>query len=138
MPPLNSTWTSSTGLPNLITKLLHLNMVGYGYLVSDVIGGNGWNDQRPDKELFIRWMQATIFMPVIQFSYAPWDYDVETMAIANDMMKLRSIAWRNFTAAFVSNQPPINGPIWWVDPSDKTAQRINDGMTTNFVLIYRK
>ena len=39
-----------------------------------MIGGNGYGTV-PDKELFVRWMQANVFMPAMQFSYTPWDYD---------------------------------------------------------------
>ena len=44
---------------------------------SDMIGGNGYNTVLPEKELFVRWMQANVFMPAMQFSYTPWDYNEE-------------------------------------------------------------
>ncbi len=47
---------------------------GYPFVLPDMIGGNGYNG-RPGRELFIRWMQANVFMPAMQFSYVPWDYD---------------------------------------------------------------
>ena len=31
----------------------------------------------PPKELFVRWMQANVFMPAMQFSFVPWQYDQE-------------------------------------------------------------
>ena len=43
----------------------------------DMIGGNAYNTLIPDREIFVRWMQANVFMPAMQFSYAPWDYDAE-------------------------------------------------------------
>lgn len=43
----------------------------------DMIGGNGYNTILPDRELFVRWMQANVFMPAMQFSYTPWDYNDE-------------------------------------------------------------
>ncbi len=50
-----------------------------------MIGGNGYGpgvditaeSNMPSKELFVRWMQANVFMPTMQFSYVPWDYDQE-------------------------------------------------------------
>jgi len=40
-----------------------------------MIGGNGYYDSSPSKEMNIRWMQANVFMSVVQFSYTPWDFD---------------------------------------------------------------
>lgn len=78
-----------------ILLLLQLNMVGYPLVLPDMIGGNGYSenglappgstddddnddsfrDNRPSKEIFLRWLQANTFMPCLQFSYVPWDYD---------------------------------------------------------------
>jgi len=49
-------------------------------VLPDMIGGNGYNNLPPSKEMYIRWMQAAVFMPVIQFSYTPWDFDSEVIA----------------------------------------------------------
>jgi myogenesis-regulating glycosidase len=70
-------WTVNNGLPSLITTMLQMNMVGYPFVLPDMIGGNGYNDVTPDREIFIRWLQANTFMPSIQFSFVPWIYDEE-------------------------------------------------------------
>jgi len=75
-----SRWNYELGLPTLITSLIHLNMIGYPFVLPDMIGGNGYNNMPPPKEMYIRWIQAAIFMPVIQFSYTPWDFDSEVIA----------------------------------------------------------
>lgn len=67
-------WTVNNGLPSLITTMLQMNMVGYPFVLPDMIGGNGYNNVKPDREIFIRWLQANVFMPSIQFSFVPWDY----------------------------------------------------------------
>lgn len=54
-----------------------MNLVGYGLVLPDMIGGNGYDNTKPDKEIFLRWLQANTFMPSLQFSYVPWDYDAE-------------------------------------------------------------
>lgn len=41
-----------------------------------MIGGNGYGNL-PGRELFIRWLQANVFMPSMQFSFVPWLYDAE-------------------------------------------------------------
>jgi alpha-glucosidase len=77
----SSIWDYNNGLKSLIPTLLNLNMVGYSTIMPDMIAGNGYGNL-PDKELFIRWLQACIFMPVLQFSYAPWDYDDEVSKLS--------------------------------------------------------
>jgi alpha-glucosidase (family GH31 glycosyl hydrolase) len=47
-------------------------------------------EYRPDKELMIRWIQANVLFPAIQFSYAPWDFDNETVQLCSEVLKLRS------------------------------------------------
>lgn len=70
-------WGKTNGLATLIPTLLHFGLEGYVFVLPDMIAGNGYNVPKPDRELFIRWMQANVFMPSMQFSYAPWDYDDE-------------------------------------------------------------
>lgn len=76
-------WTWNNGLPTLITTLLQMNLNGYVYVLPDMIGGNGYLDgslngtEYPSKEIFIRWLQANVFMPSLQYSFVPWDFDNE-------------------------------------------------------------
>ena len=72
----DSNWDWNNGLKTLVTTLLQMNMVGYPFVLPDMIGGNGYAGA-PTKELFIRWMQANVFMPTLQYSYVPWDFDNE-------------------------------------------------------------
>lgn len=76
-----SRWDYKLGLPTLITSLIHLNMIGYSFVLPDMIGGNGYNNEPPSKEMYIRWMQANTFMPAIQFSYTPWDFDSQVIRV---------------------------------------------------------
>lgn len=125
MRELNSSWSWDNGLPNLITKLLQLNMVGYEFVVPGVIGGN--DGQLPEKELFIRWVQANTFMPVMHFSYAPWDYDEETIAICKKFTELHASFSLQIVSQYHFSGTPMNPPIWWIAPLDRTAHQINDG-----------
>ena len=40
-----------------------------------MIGGNGYGEGPPSRELYIRWLQVNVFMPSMQISYVPWMYD---------------------------------------------------------------
>jgi len=70
-----SRWDFQRGLPTLITSLIHLNMVGHPFVLPDMICGSGYHDSPPSKQMYIRWMQANVFMSVVQISYTPWDFD---------------------------------------------------------------
>lgn len=68
-------WTFDNGLKTLVTTLLQMNMVGYSLVLPDMVGGNLYGNDTIDKELFIRWLQANVFMPSIQYSIVPWDFN---------------------------------------------------------------
>lgn len=126
----DSEWTFANGLPTLITTLLQMNLVGYPFILPDMIGGNGYNGRLPSKELFIRWLQANTFMPSLQYSYVPWDYDAEVIAISRKYTELHTRAAPIIIQGMkraVTNGESLNLPIWWVDPNDKIAQQIDDG-----------
>lgn len=81
MLDFDSRWTEKNGLKSLIPTLLQFNINGYVFVLPDMIGGNQYGDDKITKELFIRWLQASTFMPALQFSVAPWDFDGETIGI---------------------------------------------------------
>ena len=135
MPEKTSSWNSNNGLPTVVTSLLQMNMVGYRYVMPDIIGGNGRGEHAPSKELFIRWLQATVFMPVLQFSHAPWDYDQETIDISRRFVNLHAEHAEYIIKMFerkTKTGEPVNAPIWWLDPSDSVARTIDDGLYLGF------
>ncbi|XP_037041892.1 myogenesis-regulating glycosidase-like [Bradysia coprophila] len=125
----DSEWNWNNGLPTLVTTLLQLNMVGYPLVLPDMIGGNGYNNRPPNKEMFIRWLQANVFMPSLQFSFVPWDYDAETIAISHTFTDLHAkytdVIMERFKLASEKGDP-VNPPIWWIAPDDRVAQYTND------------
>jgi alpha-glucosidase (family GH31 glycosyl hydrolase) len=74
-------------------------MVGYPFVLPDMIGGNGYNNIRPDEEIFVRWLQANVFMPSLQFSYVPWDYSDGSV----DVSKKNLINFLQFSNLIDSN-----------------------------------
>lgn len=124
----DSRWDWNNGLPTLITTLLQMNMNGYPLVLPDMIGGNGY-EGAPDKELFIRWLAANVFMPSLQFSYVPWDYDAEAISISQKFAKLHAnytdIILARFKLASETGEP-VNPPLWWIAPSDAKAQALYD------------
>ncbi|KAF7399010.1 hypothetical protein HZH66_006907 [Vespula vulgaris] len=106
----DSTWTWNNG--------------GNGYL-NGALNGTVY----PPKELFIRWLQANVFMPSLQYSFVPWDFDNETVAICKKYTDLHAAITPLILDRMnesIKTGAPLNPPIWWVDPTDKTAHKIND------------
>ena len=69
----DSTWDAGNGLASLVPTALALSVAGYPFVLADMIGGNAYGDTFPSAELFVRWVQLTAFLPLMQFSLVPWD-----------------------------------------------------------------
>ncbi|CAK1581324.1 unnamed protein product [Parnassius mnemosyne] len=121
-------WGFDNGLATLVTTLLTMNLNGYPLVLPDMIGGNGYNE-RPSKELFIRWLQANVFMPTLQYSFVPWDHDEETVEICRRYTQLHADFAEEIAEAMqaaVNSGAPVNPPIWWHDPTDQEALAVWD------------
>ncbi|CAL8072572.1 unnamed protein product [Orchesella dallaii] len=129
MADKDSRWGNNNGLKAMIPALLQIGIVGYPYILPDMIGGNAYGDEMPSKEMYIRWMQLNIFMPAVQFSLVPWKYDPETVQVCLDVLSQREMYREEILAAArqaVEDGSPINRPIWWVDPTDENTFTIGD------------
>jgi len=123
----NSNWAiEDNGLGSVVTTLLQFNMNGYPFVLPDMVGGN----QGTDKEMFLRWLAANIFMPTIQYSFVPWDFDDETIELSHKLTDLHadiaSPAIIDAMRQAVKDGTPVNPPIWWIAPNDKVAHAIGD------------
>lgn len=142
---LDSRWSWDNGLPTLVPTVLLFNIVGYPFVLPDMIGGNNYRDDLITSELFIRWLQANVFMPALQFSYTPWDFDDETVKISKHFVEMHESYAEQIIERMrlaVKTGEPLNPPIWWIDPTDKVAQKIHDGLLqivfrgSSIILIY--
>jgi alpha-glucosidase (family GH31 glycosyl hydrolase) len=124
-----SVWGLDNGLASIITTSLALGMAGYPFVLPDMIGGNSYDGVLADKELVIRWTQASAPMLAIQFSLAPWDYDPETADICRKYAQLHvRLAPQRLAAAhqaIVSGAPVIR-PVFWISPLDEQTFTIKD------------
>ena len=64
------------GLKSLVPNMLTQGILGYFYGCPDMIGGGGYESflekgYKTDEELYIRWLETSILMPMIQFSISP-------------------------------------------------------------------
>ena len=109
----DSVWGYELGLKSIIPTVLTISILGYQFVLPDMIGGNAYPNRTagmvlyimwlqlvlelkisltcvcrilgggdgknglPDRELYIRWLELSAFMPAMQFSIPPWAYDNE-------------------------------------------------------------
>lgn len=115
-------------------------MVGYPFVLPDMIGGNGYGDNPIlTNEVYIRWLQANVFMPSLQFSYVPWKFNNETIELTRKFTALHVEYAGTIIDRFklaVDSGDPVNPPVWWVSPNDRTAHVINDRKIT-FTIVRR-
>ncbi len=124
-----SAWGYDNGLASVISTALMLSVTGYPFTLPDMIGGNAYGDLVPDRELLIRWTQASALMLAMQFSIAPWDFDAETVAICRKYTDLHvALAEERLAAARRATQDgtPVVRPLWWDAPEDVVALSIAD------------
>ena len=60
------------GLQSLIPTLLLFSVLGYSFVLPDMIGGNEYVRGEASHELYIRWAQVNVFMPAWQFSVSSY------------------------------------------------------------------
>jgi myogenesis-regulating glycosidase len=83
----------------------------------------------PTPELMIRWAQANVFLEVMQFSLAPWDFGEECSEICRKCAELHLEflpTLQKFAREAVKTGEPIIRPVFWLAPSDEQALTCDD------------
>lgn len=131
----NNNWSRRSGLGSLIPHGLSEGLIGYPFFCPDIIGGGLDGDfvsedfKGMDPELFIRWTQASCLMPMMQFSYAPWNLDRESVEICLRYSRLHEqFGDYIYSLAHEAQQTgrPIARPLFFLDPSDEKTYEIGD------------
>ncbi|XP_062369726.1 myogenesis-regulating glycosidase-like [Cinclus cinclus] len=131
----DSVWGYELGLKSLIPTVLTISMLGYPFVLPDMIGGNFLPNKTegaveiPDRELYVRWLELSAFMPSMQFSIPPWLYDKEVVEIAQKFMELHESLVAplllELAGEITDTGDPIIRPIWWISPRDEATHRID-------------
>ncbi|XP_019631326.1 PREDICTED: uncharacterized family 31 glucosidase KIAA1161-like [Branchiostoma belcheri] len=125
----DSHWGYDKGLKTLIPTALTFSILGYPYILPDMIGGNGYDGVYPDRELFIRWLEVTAFLPCMQFSIVPWQYDQEVVDLTLRYIELHETTVTPLILRYadeaIATGDPIIRPLWWIAPRDKTSLTID-------------
>lgn len=129
-----STWSGDSSsnfhvFKKQIILAINSGLSGFSYWGSDV-GGFLSNRKKPDKELFIRWMQFGAFTPVFRahgsFSpREPWMYDEKTTEIIRKYIKLRyELMPYIYSTAYdtYKNGIPMMRPLFFEYPNDIKAR----------------
>ncbi|ODM99434.1 hypothetical protein Ocin01_07257 [Orchesella cincta] len=153
LSPTESSWQ---GLQTVIPNILTLGLAGFPFLIPGSIGGdffvqtkkNNNNNEAtndttttpspppsppqvlPERELYIRWLQLAHFLPVVQYSFLPNDYDEEVINIATELQKDRKLKISKFLKKAMDEAlttgMPIIRPLWMIDPLDSNCLKISD------------
>ncbi|XP_012683926.1 myogenesis-regulating glycosidase [Clupea harengus] len=131
----DSVWGYDLGLKSIIPTVLTISILGYQFILPDMIGGNAFPNRTlgstglPDRELYIRWLELSAFMPAMQFSIPPWAYDEEVVEIARKFTALHEtlVAPRVLELAgeVLDTGDPIIRPLWWISWEDEAAHKID-------------
>ncbi|CAH2297366.1 uncharacterized family 31 glucosidase KIAA1161-like [Pelobates cultripes] len=130
----DSVWGYELGLKSLIPTVLTISMLGYPFILPDMIGGNAYSNhssnlQIPDRELYIRWLELSAFMPSMQFSVPPWLYDNDVIEIAHKFTQIHESLVAplllELAGEVTTTGDPIIRPIWWISPNDEAAHKID-------------
>jgi len=120
----DSSWGFDNGIETLISHTLNFGIIGYPFVLPDMVGGNGYGTL-PDRELFIRWIELNVFLPSVQFSITPWQFDAEVLEISRNMSRLHEQYAQkliNLAKESTVSGAPIVRPLWWIAPLDQDAQ----------------
>ena len=127
-----SRWGPDNGLHAVLTQALAMGLIGYPFVLPDMIGGNAYGGEEPDAELMVRWTQLTALLPAMQFSLAPWDYDAECDAICLRYARLHESLAPVMDAAIaetLDTGAPLIRPLFWDAPDDPATYAIDDEFT---------
>ncbi|XP_066944033.1 myogenesis-regulating glycosidase-like [Macrobrachium rosenbergii] len=114
----DSVWDTDNGLRTMIPSLLHFGILGYPYVLPDMIGGNAYGVM-PGEELFVRWAQANTFMPALQFSILPWGFNEQVVKRCQEVTSLHTQIIpliSKLAQEAIETGTPIMRPTWWLCP----------------------
>jgi alpha-glucosidase (family GH31 glycosyl hydrolase) len=73
----------------------------------------------PDYELYIRWAQVSAFLPSMQFSISPWQYNQTCEEICKKLLIIHTnLVYPKlvkYADLAVETGEPIIRPVWWAD-----------------------
>ncbi|XP_071530434.1 uncharacterized protein [Panulirus ornatus] len=136
-PPLPPTFLtlgtadgSWAGLETLVPRVLTLAMLGYPLIDVGPIGGIARAGHVPDRELYIRWLEAATFLPAMQVSVLPNMYDEVVVNLTSEYTEIRKKMvlprlLEKISGALQLGTPLIT-PLALFAPNDSDAASVDD------------
>lgn len=138
LPPFESSWD---GLRQVIPTILSFGTLGYPFIIPGAVGGdyigpgsnisvNG-SELLPDRELYLRWLQLSSFLPVIRFRHLPSTYGDSSVL---EMVKISTSLRHNKVTPLLKKYArialdtgfPIIRPLWMMDSDDPSCHAVAD------------
>lgn len=125
-----SSWGLDNGLASVMTQALAMGLIGYPFVLPDMVGGNEY-EFKADDELLIRWVQLNTWLPMVQFSLLPWregfDPKVESLTLAYMNFRKTLDAYLLALAdQAAATQLPMARPLFFEFPEDPLVYGIPD------------
>jgi alpha-glucosidase (family GH31 glycosyl hydrolase) len=124
-----SLWGLDNGLQSVLSEAITFGLIGYPFVLADMIGGNEYGDEKTDAEMMVRWTQANALLPMIQFSVAPWDFGSEVSDLcrrAADLHVTFSAEFERLAHESVATGYPMVRPLVWAYSHDRETETIWD------------
>ncbi|XP_037268133.1 myogenesis-regulating glycosidase isoform X2 [Rhipicephalus microplus] len=118
LAPQPSTWAALQGI---LPKVLTLGLLGHRVVSPGCVGGDlVAPGTKPERELYFRWWQLAVFLPVLQFSVLPSDYndDFELTKVSRVLTQFRKTRVEPAMKEALEEAAPLVRPLWWLDPRD--------------------
>ncbi len=119
----DSHWGENNGLGALVQSAQHLSLMGYDLLIPDMVPGRvqtmSPQDPLPTDELMVRWTEASLFMPLVQFSYYPWNYADPTASIIKAYAHVHAALQPYLAQLAATRRAPLLRPLWYATPRRK-------------------
>jgi len=126
----DSHWGIDNGLRGLVSLALHMGLLGYDILMPDMVPGRVQTLEKdfplPTDELMVRWAEASAVMPVLQFSYFPWNYCGETEAAVLGWARFHKALEDYLGEAAADRRAPLVRPIWYDAPHEEALYDVSD------------
>jgi alpha-glucosidase (family GH31 glycosyl hydrolase) len=95
-----------------------------------VIDFDAKNITLPEYELYIRWAQVSAFLPAMQFSISPWQYNSSMEQVCSELIDIHAQTvyplLEKYGHESVVTGAPIIRPVWWLDNANTDAFDVSD------------
>jgi myogenesis-regulating glycosidase len=126
----DSHWGIDNGLTAMVHLGLHMALMGYDILIPDMIPGRVQtmvsDMPLPTDELMVRWTETSALMPIMQFSYFPWNYAPETAAVCHAFAHVHKALEPYLAAHATERRDPLLRPVWYAAPECDALYTIGD------------